>query len=249
MATVTTQELVDRARAIADIRDNFVTNSEWMYWANQERKALEYLLARSGWTQNTTTQPITITGAGHYDLSTPPLAVLGVWESSSQGYRRLTHNNAVEFKRQAAGSTLNTGPALEYSFTITHTEDSIVDKYYIDFYPEPTNTANSYLIMKINQPAKLVLPETGVAGEVPRVVYPMGWEEYIVLGMARRALIKEESDSREAERLQNQVAADIERAVWGFSVGEAPTIRNVDKVTRGWSRELDIPPVSGWRWF
>lgn len=247
MAAVLTTTLIDRAKSAADIRDNFVTETEWLQWANQERKALEYLLARSGWTQNVSQITVSPDGTGSYILSSVPMVVLCVHESSTQGFRRLEHNNAIEFRRQADGGTIITGPATEFSFTRTLSlAEPPGETIHMRLYPEPSS--GTYIVTAIVQPPELIVG-TPTAGQSAYVVYPMGWEEYVVLGMAKRALIKEESDFSAIERLQMQQAQDIERAVWGFAMGETPTIRNVDKQTRGWARGIDYPPVTGWIWF
>lgn len=243
MPTVTTAELVARAKAISDMHDNFVTPEEWMYWATQERLSLDYLMARSGWIQNVTEVTVTTNGAGNYDLGLIPLAVLCVHESSSQGLRRLRYNNAVDFKRQNQGSTLVTGAAVEYCLKLNlQNEDAGL---IINFFPEPPS--GSYVVSII--PGNLPLSLTPILGYERSVLYPQGWEERIVLGMARRALIKEESDVSNVSRLIASVEAEIERAVWNMVTSEAPIIRNGDAQHYGWDRDIYYPPSVQWRWF
>lgn len=243
MPAVTTAVLVARARAISDMHDNFVTPAEWMYWATQERLALDYLMARSGWVQNATEVSITATGAGNYAIGTTiPLAVLCVHESSTQGLRRLRYNNTVDFKRQATGSTLVQGPAVEYSLKLDLTSGGNLK---INFFPEPTTGTYVVSLIAANNPLAL----SSATGYDTAVVYPQGWEERIVLGMARRALVKEESDTSAVSNMIRDIDADIERAVWNMVTSEAPMVRNGDVQTYGWDRDIYYPPSVQWRWF
>lgn len=242
MPAVTTSVLVARAKAIADMHDNFVTPAEWMYWATQERLSLDYLMARSGWIQNVTEVTVTATGAGDYSLSSIPMAVLCVHESSSQGLRRLRYNNTVDFKRQVTGGTVVTGAAAEYSLRLDLTSGGLMK---INFFPEPSS--GSYVVSIV--PSKNPLALAAASGYDTSVIYPMGWEERIVLGMARRALVKEESDTQAISNMITDINAEVERAVWNMVTSEAPTIRNSDVQAYGWDRDLFYPPVGQWRWF
>lgn len=239
---ITTTELVARAKAIADMHDNFVTPDEWMYWARQERLALDYLMARSGWTQAVTQTTVTTTGAGNYTL-TMPLAVVAVYESSTQGLRRLRYNNAVDFAKQVPGSTLVVGPAAEYSLRLSPTSPGSLT---LNFFPEPA-AGGTYLVAYIPLPNPLAL--TATTGYDTSVVYPMGWEERIVVGMAKRALVKEESDTSAVDRMIAEWNAEIERAVTNMVLSEAPRIRDTDTQIYGWDRDIYYPPSIQWRWF
>lgn len=244
MPVITTQTLVRRAEAISDMQDNFVNPTEWMYWATQERLALEILLARSGWTQGFTSTTITVTGAEGGDFSVLPstgvMAVVAVHESTSAGVRPLNFNNSVDFLRQVPGSSLNRGHATE--FRVNPTADGFV----MNFFPDPL-PGETYIVTYIPQPATLTL-DTPAAGESNSVSYPMGWEERIVLGMARRALIKEDSDTQEVEKLIREVERQIEEVVFARVLSDTPSIRNVDGHRRGWVARLLFPLWQQWAW-
>jgi hypothetical protein len=66
--------------------------------------------------------------------------------------------------------------------------------------------------------------------------------------MARRALVKEESDTTDIRRLMLEADSTIEEAVSDRVLSEAPAIRNVDSTRRGWGSRLAYPPFSDW-WF
>src|SRR3954463_11423090 len=99
MPVVTTQELVERAQATADMRDNFVTPKQWMYWASQERLSLDLFLARSGWALPSVNLDITVTGAegGAFAVapSTGVMAIVCVHEVKSGRYRQLRYQDSI----------------------------------------------------------------------------------------------------------------------------------------------------------
>jgi hypothetical protein len=234
---------------IADVHDNFVNDEEWLRWLNQEQYALRLFLARSGWSLPFDTVVATITAAGwtlaingaapaqvdlesgHYVI-TPTLAdvmaVVSIHESGTAGLRRLRYNNAVDFLRQLNGSTLNTGHATEYRLRMYGNE------VWADFYPTP-QVGETYLITLIHAPVPLTTTDQAIA-------LPMGWEERIVLGMARRALIKEESDTREINGLIADMDSQIEQLCWSRVMSEAPTVRGTDP------RVIDFPTWQQWWW-
>jgi hypothetical protein len=213
-----------------------------MYWATQENLNLALFLARSGWTQNVLTETITVAGTedGEFELTASPLAIVAVHQSKSTGYRRLRHTNYVDFIRQAPGSSLATGDPVDWVAKWDQAADSTV----LCFYPEPP-TGTVLVVSYVPEPERLTLsssPDTGYANSVN---YPMGWEERVVLGIARRALEKEESDSSAILRQIRECEASIEAACWDRVLAESPTIRNVDHLST-WQRTVIYPPATQW---
>src|SRR3954466_2087495 len=103
MPTITTAELVERATAAADMHDNFVTPKQWMYWASQERMALDLFIARSGWTQAFETLSLTVTGAeaGEFTLTPAMMALVSLHQVGPQGgVRRLRQSDTANFLHQ-----------------------------------------------------------------------------------------------------------------------------------------------------
>lgn len=244
MPAVTTLVLIDRAKATADSRDNFVTPTQWMYWCNQERQSLDLFIARSGWTQNVTVATIDLTAGsattGLYPLvtvATPSLAIMalvGIWEKDSSGHvRALKQLDAVSFMRQAPGATLSQNHARYYTLTWS------VDKLIAQFYPA-IGTGESYIMAYIPAAATMTLSDS--------VSYPMGWEERIVLGMARRALMKEESETRAVDEEIRLWEGRIEEACWSRVLAESPTVRNMDASQYGWGTKVIFPSPTMWWW-
>lgn len=242
MPTITTQTLINRARAISDMHDGFITDSEWMAWATQERLALDLFIARSGWTQNFSTLTITVTGSesGVFTLSSPVLAIVSVHEKNAAGMvRPVEFNNVVDFYRQIDGSTQNTGHPKYYRVKTSG------DTVSINFWPTPV-ASYAFVVTYIPHPNTLdLIFGTNIDANV---TYPMGWEERIVLGMAKRALIKEESDFSAIQRLIQEIESQIEELCFAKVLSDTPSIRNIDLERRGWTDRLLFPPWQQWAW-
>jgi hypothetical protein len=262
MATFTAQDLITRAEAIADMRDNFVSPAEWMDWLNREQYALRIFLARVGWVLDTTTtsalvtsstawtlttestsSPITATASGYWPFTPsdvvgtiPIMAVVCVHEINSQGgVRPLKFTNTVDFLKQNPGAIIARGHAREFRLSADST-----GALTFGFYPE-LNVSEQYLVTYIREP-------TRVTALTDNVSQPMGWEERLVLGMARRALIKEESETTKVEALIREMDQQIEELAWSRVLSTVPAVRRVDNLTYAWDLKLDFPPWSEWAW-
>jgi hypothetical protein len=240
MPTVTTAELVDRAKAASDMRDNFVTPTQWMYWASQERQALDLFLARGGWPQQFSTFAYTAAGTANEDCTIDPLtglmAIVAVHQVESGRYRQIRHTNVVDFPRGSASS------GHPVSYRVAWAGDEVV----LNFSPNPA-AGEVFHVTYLPHPAKLVL-DTPVGTQASAVSYPLGWEERIVLGMARRALIKEESDTRSIDQEIGMWDQRIEEACWSRVLAEVPSVRNVDSLQYGWTDRYSLPPYMFWTW-
>lgn len=232
------QTLIDRAKAAADMTDHFVTDAQWLLWVNVEHRALLYFLARSGYILRAESLDINVDGGGEYPLTQEPLAIIGVWEQrDDRRMRQLRYNNLVDGTRQMGdGAGPDRGPALEFNIS-WNGEDDPSAGYRINFWPEPDS--GTYVVKYIANPAALTLTDS--------VNYPGGWEERIVLRLARRAIAKEEGDPRMIDSEIATVESWIQEAVWNQNLSSSPVVRNVDKVERGWVPMLPWPPpVSEW---
>lgn len=246
MPTTTVSTLIDRARATADVRDNFVTPTQWVAWATQERLALDLFLARSGWTLPLSDFNITVTGSEAGSFSVNPtggvMAIVCVYEYDAAGrIRMLRYEDAVTFLRRAPGYT-GSPSGNSRCFRTQWSGDNLT----LNMYPEPTS-GETYRVVYIAHPKALVV--SGASGwQEASISYPMGWEERIVLGMARRALIKEESSTQAVDSEIALWEQRIEEACWNRVLSEAPSIRNTDARNYGWSERLSIPDYGHWIW-
>lgn len=248
MPAVSTQELIDRARATADSRDNFVTPTQWMFWASQERMALDIYIARSGYALPGMTfldKVITGTEGGVYPLAPTGgvMAIVCIHEMTNNGFRRVKYLDSVAYMKQPPGTVAGAHAHARFFRAIPSTTDDSIN---LNFYPEPA-AGETYRITYLPHPRKLALVADSTHDA--QVVYPMGWEERIVLGMARRALIKEESDTKEVDREIKLWDMRIEEACWDKVLAESPRIRNGDVEEYGWSDRIIWPPYpNSWFW-
>lgn len=218
MATTTVTELIERAAAAADMEDNFVTPEQWERWATVEHRRLASVVARLGYPYTSTETAITMTGATSYNID-EVLAILGVfWVETDGSYTRLEPNNPL----QRAGAP-NRSVGTPRVFNVIRNTNNVLT---FSFYPNPAS--GSIIVKAVPHPAKLVISSPG-AGEAVSVTYPLNWEERIVLGMARRALAKEETYNPFIETQIAEQDAHIESTAFDYLVGDAPRIRDIRK--------------------
>lgn len=228
MATVTVTEIIARAAAAADMEDNFVTATQWLYWCNVENRALAVKLARLGIPYKENDESISCTGASQYSI-TEPLAVLGVYYvESDASYRRLKMTNSVQ--QQGAPNRLVGSP--ESFHVLRNTGNQITFR----FYPNPAS--GTILVKVIDQPAALTSGSS--------VSYPLNWEERIVLGMAQRALAKEETYNPMISAQIKEIDDHIEESGYNYMAADAPVIRNVRYDN---ARVFDDSARYGWIYF
>lgn len=236
MPATTVSELIARAKAAADMEDSgFVTTAQWLRWANLEHRMFYAWLARQGYANNPDTAAHTADGTGTFTAIQDPMVILGVWESTGQTYRPLRAIDQLRF--QEHGTV--TGPAHYYAVF-----DAGDGGMTLSLAPKPSS--GSYLALYLAHPAELVLGSPG-AGQANSVRYPLGLEERVVLGMARRALAKEESSTSEVVRQIREVEAHAEAVAWDRVSGGVQSVRNVDHRERGWS-DLATTSPRDWYW-
>ena len=235
MPAFTAQALIDRASAIADMHDSFVTTNQWLAWLNTEIRALDIFMAREGWVQASATATTDTSAPYSFTLAAEVLCVVGVWEEINGRYRLLRPMHPVQFQKQDLTTGSLTGAAQYYNVTRTPSADTLTVSLY------PRASSGTYICQYI--------PVSTLASSVSTsVYYPLGFEERLVLGMARKALIKEESDPTAVERLLIEQDNRIEEACWSRLLAEAPSIRNIDPETRGWTNFPEWPAPARWHW-
>lgn len=231
MATTTVTEIIERAKSAADkTNSNHVTQIELLRWLNVENHKLATFIARAGYVLQQGREDITANGASEYSI-TDPICILGVYQLEAGRYRRLRQSDFQD----GAGriDTVTTGDA-----TVYRVYQNSSNQTTLEFYPKPSS--GTYQVFTVPQPATLTISSS--------VSYPMGWEEYLVLGLAKRMLAKEETINPALEREYDDIGRHIERAAWDRVLAGNQAVRNVDKVERGWTRLPQIPSREHWLW-
>jgi hypothetical protein len=214
------------------MHDGFVSPTQWIAWLNTESRALELFVVRSGWIE----PQATTVDAVNFAITIPnPLAVIGVYEVRDGQYRVLKYQSQVDFTKQLYSSPNITGDANYYTILSSSSSDDLT----VHLHPKPTVGIYRCLYMAGAVPATAVTDSTR---------WPMGFEERLVLGMARRALVKENSDTQQVETLIAEQDRTIEAFCWSRNIAESPTIRNVDRAKRGWQSDMMYGPYESWYW-
>jgi hypothetical protein len=224
MPTFTAQQIIDRAKAAADMHDDFVTDAQWLAWLNVEVPALEVYLARSGYVLRESFLFLT----GNPTTIATPVAIVGVYRNDNGRLVRLRAADPLTRMRQL--TAVDTGDATEF-YAAANGDD--IDVY---LYPVPSSFG-AYMAWVITAPARLVVTSDTLQ-------YPLGWEERLVLRLARRARLKEETDTSALDAALKEVDQQIDEAVWSRLLAQTPSVRNVDRVERD-STSI-WPPVSSW---
>lgn len=230
MPTFTAQQLIDRAQAAADMHDDFVTTAQWLAWLSVEVQNLDRHIAQSGYVLRESSWTVTANGAVSYPFEVEPFAVLAVYAVDGGRYRRLRATDM--FDGRPGRDTADTGQSHTYRITLAN--DAIT------LHLHPTPTSGTYEVVYI--------PVSPVAATVAQTyLYPLGWEERVVLGMARRALAKEETTNPALETEVRRIEEHIEQTAWSrMYANSASRVRNVDDVERGWFDAPGIPPRDQW---
>lgn len=225
MAAVTLQTLIDRAKAASDVQDEFVSQVEWTTWANTEVLLLENFLLRVGYVLRENTVSITATGATSYSLTQDPMAVLAVYEVKDSRWRRLRPGDLVD--GPGGIDTVTTGAAQQYRFIQDATG-------VLQLLLWPNAASGSYKVRVVTAP-------TALASLSSSVNYPAGFEERIVLGMARRALAKEETVNTVLEQHLREIEQHIEEVAVNRVFSAHQAIRNTDHIERAWGWSSSMP--------
>lgn len=230
MATTLVSSLITRAAAAADMEDNFVTSAQWVQWANVENRRLAGVVAGLGYPLFENNEPITLNGSAQYSLP-EPLALIAVYFAESDGrWRKLRLDHPV----QNQGTAANYGTPVSYH-VFRNTNGNIT----FQFHPNPAT--GIIQVKQIDHPSELVISNPSPT-QSDSVSYPLNWEERIVLGMARRALAKEETLNPLIEQQIAELDDHIATTAWNYQAADAPRIRDVRK-----DNVVDWPDI--WMYF
>lgn len=265
---------------MADLSDNFVSLPEWVAWFNKENKALAIQLARAGQTLGSAVVSHAFPAgsdilnlADSNDLSDSTvggefIALIGVWEYDpitfrsrrlkamsyvdGLAYMSFVERNTVVGINPASPSTV-TGKSQYYMLIDSPNNQTIetasaMDNIFIRL--TPRDPGGNYVALVMRAPYTLK-----VTDNFSQVLYSysMGVEDRVVAGMAKRALIKEESDTSGVDVLIAQADQRIADYMWSRQWAEAPKVRNSDAVERGWGwgpwgNSFELGNPDSWLW-
>lgn len=229
MPSINVSDLVTRAQLAADMEGTFISSAGWLYYANTEYKNLYMRIARMGWPLETTSTTITLTGAASYTVTAPAAVVsLKIVDSSSR-LKRIPMKSEISQKWVTPKSGETPKEAI-----IIKSGDNLT----IQFNPSP---ASGTVYMKgVANPLILVTSGATPGTSSTTITMPLGWEERIVLGMARKALAKEETINPAIERDIEEMDAVIENSAQSFILTEANTVVDMN--------EVNDSDYSNWFW-
>ncbi len=225
MPTINVSEIIERAKIAADMENsNFVSPSGWLYFANSEYKNIYTRVAKMGWPLKTTVVSVTSTGAYSYSIA-EPAAIVSIKRISSTG---ALYGVSMKSEMSLKNVTPPGGMPREVIVTKGPTDTVI-----LRFNPNPA-VGVVFQVSTVPAPLKLVLSTPAIT-ESTTISLPLGWEERIVLGMARRALSKEETVNHSMEHEIVEMDNVIENSAFSFLLAEAGTVVDMDETEdRSW---------------
>lgn len=218
MPVRTAASLFARVRAIADMQDDdsangFLSDTVLLTWLNQARYQLDLIFARASYVIGVSRTTIPATGASAYNLPTP-IAIVSVDWVSTDGQRLLR----IPPKHAAQNYPVLPGRPATSDSPQSYYAELIADGT-LDLYLDPRPTGGQFLVTTIPYHADLT-------ATTDTVNYPGGADEWLVLEMARNAIIKEEGDTRAIEKKQKEIANHIEAEGWSRQFLDVPNWRN-----------------------
>lgn len=226
MASVQVTELITRVRDITDCNDDqFVTDAMILRWLNNARPRLDAMIARAGWVLNmasdgTDSGPSDLVN-GAIEINDEVMAVVAVFEyfsdGSTRGPLRSTHPTWVsETTASASSHYFVDGPGITPSGVTTKTRVNL----------RPVPQAGDYLVYYIPVGDQLVTG-TPAADQDDEVNYPNGWEEWLVLEVARQVLAREETVNPAIEQRKLEIEKSVVQMAGDRLFAQGPKVRDV----------------------
>lgn len=225
MAAVQVTELIERIRDITDCdSDQFVTDAMLLRWLNNARPRLESMIARAGWVLNmqvdgTDSGPSDLV-AGAIELNDEVMAIVAVYEYYTDGTTRILRSTHPTWPAVTTGSSAGfyfvDGPGEIPGGTTTATRVHL----------RPVPQSGNYFVYYLPVPVKLVTG-TPAADEDDEVNYPNGWEEWLVLEVARQVLAREESINPAIEQRKLEIEKSVVQMAGDRLFAQGPRVRDV----------------------
>jgi hypothetical protein len=192
--TATLLSLLQRSAALADMLDfsttTFVTKIQAAQWVNDELAKIHYLLADAGGEYFKSSEDTDlIAGTSAYALPATFYKTLGMdyIDGSGNRFRMGRYGWQERDKYQEAGGVYSGIGWAEYEYNIIGSQFELI----------PTPGSGSVRLYYVPHYTRRTYDSDPVNSAIPE-----GWEEYAVLGVAAKCLIKEESDASNLLGLQ-----------------------------------------------
>lgn len=214
MASITLSTLRTRIKQRTDQEysdSEFVTDAELTQLINTSYNELYGLLVRHSLHRTETTHSITANGALSYALPSDFYSVLGVWRLDGTARTFLPRHD-----HRHRPDTGVKGPANTYR----------IIGLSLQFSPFPQS--GTYELVYVPVPGTLSADGDTLDGV-------LGWEEYVIVDVAIRVLMKEESDVSDLQRERERLAARIVDEANHAEMSEGLVVAN----TRGYLQSYD----------
>jgi len=237
MPVFTVSQIINRAAAAADMHDEFVSFEQWLAWLNVERANLQMFIVRHGMPMQNL-QVETLLQPDRVALQQDAVALVGVWETRGGRFRQIQIRDFPGNFFQNTGGP-STGPA--QFVTVEDANTASTSQMFLRFFPrDPVGT---YIAVYAQAPPVLTALTDAMS-------FPMGMEELMVLKMAKKALVKEESDTEAIDKLITQQEKFIEEFVAARVLTNSGAVKNTDGLERdSWVFEPLYPEVNRWIFF
>lgn len=218
-------DLIDRARVYVDDdhgdQSGWISPAHWLSLANVEYSQLYRRWMRMGLITPATTDT-TFTGGS--TTITGVLAIVGVAQDMVS-YQRILEPRQSRFGRAPfwVGSGQSSSPSS--GWMATGSADSLAIKL------DPVEPTGSYFVRYVPTVAYATDPTTTID-------LPYGADERLVLGLARRAHLKDSTASALLERLIQDADAELNFTAFGRVDGDSPRVR---RISRGGDYPREFP--------
>lgn len=241
----TIQNIIDRARIYVDdnhkVTDGWKEPADWLVIARPEIIAVYRKWLRESLVSFSTLDGIIANSSFNFPAGVPILAILGVAEQNGNNFRLL----------QSAMSHFGRAPFWEDGTTSTATTWTVA----ADVFPDgngdiqytlnlhPPDNSSDYKVRYIRCPEIDALDKF--------IIAPEGYEDYMALRIAKKALASEGASSQSIERLIVGAEADLKMESFSNTQGDGPKVR----ITRPFNKQRlfanrnDMWPINPMHWY
>jgi hypothetical protein len=242
----TWEDIIQRARTYVDDdhkeENGWIADDKWLTMAFVEYSLLYKKWVRSGLVRVDAVNTLftgpggTIIPAGTDPEGSGVLAVVGVAQNYGGGRIRVLNPNQSVWGADAFFQETGSGPAMSWSAS------GVGDSLRITL--EPQNSTENYFVRWIPCPIR-------PAASTESVEMPFGCDERLVLGLARRAHVKDSSASALLERLIQDQDAEANFSAFGKLMQDGPRVRRVVGIekARKWQSGSFPSDPRYWSWY